>query len=107
MEKRSYVVEIRFTKTELDALTKQARKMGLLCSPFIRCILSGAEVKGLPPAGLPLLIQEVRHAGRGIDRLLEQADTFGTLDGAQLCRVLEENRVVEKRIADICGTLLG
>ena len=59
--KRTLEMKVRFTKTELDALTKKARKSGLSREGYCRRVLNGTEVKEAPPADVPVLIQEVRR----------------------------------------------
>ena len=97
-------MKIRFTRAELDALTKKARKSGFSREGFSRRILNGAEVKEAPPAELPLLIREVRRVGYNIDQLLKRANSIGLLDVPQLRKALEDNRAVEKMIVDTYTT---
>ena len=104
MRKRNCRVEIYFTKTELEALTKKVRKAGLSREGYCRRILNGAEVKENPPAELPLLIREVRRVGYNIDQLLTRANSIGLLDVPQLRKALEDNRAVEKLIVDTYTT---
>ncbi len=104
MRKRNCRVEIYFTKTELEALTKKVRKAGLSREGYCRRILNGAEVKENPPAELPLLIREVRRVGYNIDQLLTRANSIGLLDVPQLRKALEDNRAVEKMIVDTYTT---
>ena len=47
--KRTLEMKIRFTRGELDALTKKARKSGFSREGFSRRILNGAVVKETPP----------------------------------------------------------
>ena len=102
--KRTLEMKIRFTRAELDALTKKARKSGFSREGFSRRILNGAEVKEAPPAELPLLIREVRRVGYNIDQLLKRANSIGLLDVPQLRKALEDNRAVEKMIVDTYTT---
>lgn len=102
--KRTLEMKIRFTRGELDALTKKARKSGFSREGFSRRILNGAEVKETPPAELPLLIREVRRVGYNIDQLLKRANSIGLLDVPQLRKALEDNRAVEKLIVDTYTT---
>ena len=97
-------MKIRFTRAELDALTKKARKSGFSREGFSRRILNGAEVKETPPAEVPLLIREVRRVGYNIDQLLKRANSIGLLDVPQLRKALEDNRAVEKLIVDTYTT---
>ena len=64
--KRTLEMKVRFTKTELDALTKKARKSGLSREGYCRRVLNGTEVKEAPPADVPVLIQEVRRVGNNL-----------------------------------------
>ena len=102
--KRTLEMKIRFTRGELDALTKKARKSGFSREGFSRRILNGAVVKEAPPAELPLLIREVRSVGYNIDQLLKRANSIGLLDVPQLRKALEDNRAVEKMIVDTYTT---
>ena len=97
-------MKIRFTKGELDALTKKARKSGFSREGYCRRILNGAEVKENPPADVPMLIREVRRVGYNIDQLLKRANSIGLLDVPQLRKALEDNRAVEKLIVDTYTT---
>ena len=97
-------MKIRFTRGELDALTKKARKSGFSREGFSRRILNGVVVKEAPPAEVPLLIREVRRVGYNIDQLLKRANSIGLLDVPQLRKALEDNRAVEKMIVDTYTT---
>ena len=102
--KRTLEMKIRFTRGELDALTKKARKSGFSREGFSRRILNGVVVKEAPPAEVPLLIREVRRVGYNIDQLLKRANSIGLLDVPQLRKALEDNRAVEKMIVDTYTT---
>lgn len=104
MRKRNCRVEIYFTKTELEALTKKVRKAGLSREGYCRRILNGAVVKEAPPADVPMLIREVRRVGYNIDQILKIANVRGLLDVPQLRKALDENRAVEKLISDTYTT---
>ena len=97
-------MKIRFTKGELDALTKKARKSGFSREGYCRRILNGAEVKENPPADVPMLIREVRRVGYNIDQILKRANSIGLLDVPLLRKALEDNRAVEKLIVDTYTT---
>ena len=97
-------MKIRFTRAELDALTKKSRKAGLSREGYCRRILNGAVVKGAPPAEVPMLIREVRRVGYNIDQLLMIARTKNWLVVKELEKALESNRAVEKLIVDTYTT---
>jgi len=98
--KRTLEMKIRFTRGELDALTKKARKSGFSREGFSRRILNGAVVKEAPPAEVPMLIREVRCVGYNIDQILKRANSIGLLDVPQLRKDVADLRTVEKLIVD-------
>ena len=97
-------MKVRFTKTELDALTKKARKSGLSREGFCRRVLNGTEVKEAPPTDVPVLIREVRRVGNTLNQIMKRANALGLMDVPQLRKALDENRVVEKLIVDAYTT---
>ena len=102
--RRTLEMKIRFTRGELDDLTKKSRKAGLSREGYCRRILNGAEVKEAPPVEVPVLIREVRRVGYNIDQILKRANSIGLLDVPQLRKALEDNRTVEKLIVDTYAT---
>ena len=102
--RRTLEMKIRFTRGELDDLTKKSRKAGLSREGYCRRILNGAEVKEAPPVEVPVLIREVRRVGYNIDQILKRANSIGLLDVPQLRKALEDNRAVEKLIVDTYAT---
>ncbi len=104
MRKRNCRVEVCFTKDELYDLTKKARKARLSIGGFVRCAVRNIEVKENPPADVPMLIREVRRVGYNIDQILKLANAKGLLDVPRLHKALDENRAVEKLIADTYTT---
>lgn len=98
---------LRFTKAEMDALTKKARRAGLSREGYCRRILNGATVKENPPADVPMLIREVRRVGYNIDQILKKANTIGLLDVPQLRKALGDNRAVEKLITETYTSPVG
>ena len=104
MKKRNCGMMLRFTKGELEALTKKARKAGLSREGFSRRILNGAVVKESPPADVPILIREVRRVGYNIDQLLLIARARDWLSVKELEKALESNRRAEKLIVDTYTT---
>lgn len=100
MRKRNCRVEIYFTRSELDSLTKKVRKSGLSREGYCRRVLNESEVKSAPPADVPVLIREVRRVGHNIDQILKIANAQGLLDVPKLRAALDNNRAVEKMIVE-------
>ncbi|MGI6072749.1 MAG: plasmid mobilization protein [Lachnospiraceae bacterium] len=101
LRKRNCNMLLRFTKNEMDALTKKARKTNLSREGYCRAVLNGSEVKEAPPADVPALIQEVRRVGYNIDQILKLANAKGLLDVPRLRKALDDNRAVEKMIMGV------
>ena len=60
--------------------------------------------QGGSPADVPLLIGEVRRVGYNIDQILKLANARGMLDVPRLRKALDDNRAVERMIADAYTT---
>ena len=71
MRKRNCRVEVCFTKDELSALSKKAKKAGMSIGGFIRHSVANKEVKEAPPADVPYLIRAMRQAGYNLDQTLK------------------------------------
>ena len=102
--KRTLEMKIRFTRSELDALTKKAKKAGLSREGFCRAVLNGATVKESPPVDVPVLIREVRRVGYNMEQILRLANAKGLLDVPRLRKALDENRAVENLIMETYTT---
>lgn len=96
--KRNTAMLLRFTKAEMETLTKKARKSGYSREGYCRTVLNGSEVKEAPNVDVPILIREVRRVGYNIEQLLRLANSKGLIDVPQLRKALEENRACEKKI---------
>ena len=103
MPKRNCRFEVRLSKDEFSNLTRKARKAGLSCGAFVREAIKGQTVVEAPSVDVPILIREVRRVGNNINQILKIANSKGLLDVPQLRKALEENRTVEKMIADAYG----
>ena len=103
MARRNCRFEVRLTKDEYYELTKTARKAGLTTGAFVRMAVAGQVIREAPSADVPELIREVRRVGHNIDQILKIANSKGLLEVPDLRKALEENRVVEKLIANAYG----
>lgn len=103
MARRNCRFEVRLTKDEYYDLTKKARKAGLTTGAFVRMAVAGQVIQEAPSADVPELIREVRRVGHNIDQILKIANSKGLLEVPDLRKALEENRAVEKLIANAYG----
>lgn len=103
MRKRNCRVEIYFTKTELEALTKKVRKAGLSREGFSRAVLNGVEVKEAPSADTLLLLRELKRVGYNLDQLLKRANAIGLMDVPQMRKVLENVDTAAKTVISAYG----
>ncbi len=73
------------------------------CGEFVRNAIEDKPVIEAPSVDVPLLIREVRRVGFNINEILKIAYARKLLDVPQLRKALEDNRAVEKMIADAYG----
>ena len=100
MMKRTCGMVLRFTKAEMDSLTKKARKAHMSREGFCRSILNGAEVKEAPPVDFTTMIWELRRVGSNINQLLVKANTVGFIDAPMLRKALDETHAVEDKLME-------
>lgn len=65
--------------------------------------IAGQTVHEAPSVDVPILIREVRRVGNNIDQILKIANKKGLLEVPDLKKALDENRAVEKMIANAYG----
>ena len=100
MRKRNCRVEVCFTKDELSALSKKAKKAGMSIGGFIRHSVANKEVKEAPPADVPYLIRAMRQAGYNLDQTLKRFNSTNVPDMPQFRKGLEELRRATKLVSD-------
>ena len=98
MMKRTCGMVLRFSKAEMDELTKKARKAHMSREGFCRAVLGGAEVKEAPPVDFTTVIWELRRVGNNINQILVKANALGFMDVPMLRRALEETHAVEDKL---------
>lgn len=96
--KRNCGMVLRFTKSEMDALTKKARKANMSREGYCRSILNGSEVKEGPSADVAALIWELRRSGSNLNQILKVANARGLLDVPLLRKAVEENHTAVQKI---------
>ena len=100
MRKRNHRVEVCFTKDELSALSKKAKKSGMSVGGFIRHAVADKEIKEAPPADIPLLLRAMRQAGYNLDRALRRFNATNVPDMPQFRKGLEELRAATKLVLE-------
>ena len=95
---RNCRLEVRLSKSEMNEVSKKARKAGLSNSSFVRRALKETQVKEAPPADLHILIMEIRRVGANIDQILKKVNGLGFVDVPMLRRELANLAEVEKTI---------
>ena len=80
---------LRFTKQELDALTKKARKTKYSRESFCRNILNDAKVYE-HDVDVPRLIVEVKRVGNSLNQIAKVANAQGLVDVPLLRKTMEE-----------------
>lgn len=89
-----------FTKEELSALSKKAKKAGMSIGGFIRRSVANKEVKEAPAAEVPYLLRAMRQAGYNLDQTLKRFNTTNVPDMLQFRKGLEEIRAATKLVSD-------
>lgn len=107
MRKRNCRVEVCFTKDELSALSKKAKKAGMSIGAFIRHSVVNKEVKEAPPADVPYLIRAMRQAGYNLDQTLKRFNSTNVPDMPQFRKGLEELRTATKLVSDAYTSGMG
>ena len=97
-------MRIRFTKDELDSLTKKSHKAGLSRESFCRHILNGAVVKEAPSIDNAKMLMELRRIGYNLNQVLKKANSIGLLDVPELRKVVNEVRLATESILDAYTT---
>lgn len=87
--KRNCSMTLRFTKQELDALTKKARKTKYSRESYCRNILNGAKVYALD-VDVPRLIQEVKRVGNLLNQIAKVANSQDLVDVPLLRKALAD-----------------
>ena len=73
-------MKIRFTKDELESLTKKSRKAGLSREGYCRRILNGATVKEAPSIDSMVMLRELKRIGYNLNEVLKKANAIGLID---------------------------
>jgi len=98
--KRNLEMKVRFTKDELDTLTKKSRNAGRSREGYCRQILNETVVKEAPPADFYGLMREVKRVGSNLDQLLKLANSKGLLDVPAIRKSLDEIHGTEQMLWD-------
>jgi len=98
--KRTCSMVIRFTKGELEELTKKARKTHYSREGFCRAVLNGATIKEAPNAEVDRLIMEMRRVGANLNQVLKNMNASGFLDMPKFRQNMDDLRSATKLIVD-------
>ena len=88
-------MKIRFTKDELESLTKKSRKAGLSREGYCRRILNGATVKEAPSIDSMVMLRELKRIGYNLNEVLKKANAIGLIDVPEMRKSVTEIRQVE------------
>lgn len=93
-------MKIRFTRDELETLTKKSRKAGLSREGYCRRILNGSVVKEAPSLDSVEMLRELKRIGYNLNEVLKKANSIGLLDVPEMRKVVAEVRQATKSILD-------
>jgi len=91
---------LRFTKAELDALNKKAKKAQMSREGYCRAVLNGATVKEAPPADIPLLLRAMRQAGYNLDQTLKRFNSTNVSGYAAVQKGFGGNQSRHEMVSD-------
>ena len=94
-------MKIRFTKDELESLTKKSRKAGLSREGYCRRILNGATVKEAPSIDSMVMLRELKRIGYNLNEVLKKANAIGLIDVPEMRKSVTEIRQAVKSIQDV------
>ena len=93
-------MKIRFTKDELESLTKKSRKAGLSREGYCRRILNGATVKEAPSIDSMVMLRELKRIGYNLNEVLKKANAIGLIDVPEMRKSVTEIRRAVNGIQD-------
>lgn len=93
-------MKIRFTRDELETLTKKSRKAGLSREGYCRRILNGSVVKEAPSLDSVEMLRELKRIGYNLNEVLKKANSIGLLDVPEMRKVVAEVQQATKSILD-------
>ena len=93
-------MKIRFTKDELESLTKKSRKAGLSREGYCRRILNGATVKEAPSIDSMVMLRELKRIGYNLNEVLKNATAIGWIEVPEMRKSVTEIRQAVKSIQD-------
>ena len=87
-------------ESEVGTLMRKVKESGMSMSRYMRLAALGAEIKQPVPADVPVLINELRKAEAGLDRLLNNEGLDETADKDKTEEVLEKLLQAEQLIRE-------
>ena len=80
MPRRNNQVIFRLTDEECEKLKRLVAKSGLTQAGYIRHLLKGVIPKDKPPPDYFSMMEELRRAGDGLNRIAKDIHLFGVFD---------------------------
>ena len=86
MRIRNYKFECYLNEKENQKLEECAAQAGMSKSAYFRKILSGQEIKSLPPMDFYDVLKELRQINNNINQIAAKANSIGFVDHGQYRR---------------------
>ena len=80
MRKRSYRVELYFTKDELERLTKKVEKSGLSREAYLRHLINGLVPNDTPSPDYYAMMKQLYGIGNNLNQISSKAHSIGFID---------------------------
>lgn len=81
-------MSVRLTEREHKHLKRQAANAGLKMEPFIRKLITGADITPRPPDNIVNLIREVNYIGNNINQIAKKVNSENRVNQSQLEEIM-------------------
>ena len=100
MRKRSYRVELYFTKDELERLIKKVEKSGLSREAYLRHLINGLAPNDAPPPDYFAMMKQLYGIGNNLNQISSKAHSLGFIDVQRFDSAVKEFEKAVKTITE-------
>ena len=103
MRKRNNRIWCRLNDQEYAKYLSQVKKAGLSQETFLRKLISGCQIKEMPPLEYYMLIQELMRTGNNLNQIAVKAHSLHLIDRDAYRKEVEEFREILLQIQSAMG----
>ena len=101
MRLRNNIISLWLSDGELEHLERQAFIAGRKFSPFIRDLITGAELKEHPPEVWAEIVRQLSGIGNNINQIARTANTAGTVDKSTIDELLNMQSQIWRKVKNL------